>query len=294
MAAIANSSKKRKVDVEGRLFKASWTVDYFVMERFGRIMCLICQETISVPKEYNVKRHFLTKHGDRYDSLTGQVRLDRVNSLQQSVVGQQSLFTAVSKSSEASTKVSFLLAEAIAKRGKAFSDGEFVKECLGLFTSVVCPEKKSEVEKISLSHQTVARRVDELSSNIEGSLAKRLAECEFYSLALDESTDISDTAQLSVFVRGVTEQFVIIEELLDLCSMQGTTTGRDILVQVKKVLTKFNLPETKLIGLTTDGAPAMTGRHNGFVSLMVKGLPHKIVSHHCIIHQYIIIIMYIV
>lgn len=155
MAAIANSSKKRKVDVEGRLFKASWTVDYFVMERFGRIMCLICQETISVPKEYNVKRHFLTKHGDRYDSLTGQVRLDRVNSLQQSVVGQQSLFTAVSKSSEASTKVSFLLAEAIAKRGKAFSDGEFVKECLGLFTSVVCPEKKSEVEKISLSHQTV-------------------------------------------------------------------------------------------------------------------------------------------
>jgi len=273
-----NTSKKRKIDTEGRLFKASWTVDFFVMGRFGKIMCLIWQETIAVAKEYNVKRHFSTKHGDRYNSLTGQLRIDRVNSLKQSVIGQQSLFTAVSNKSEASTKVSFLIAEAIAKRGKAFSDGEFVKECLRLFTGVVCPEKKSEVEKASLSHQTVARRVDELASNIEESLTKRLAECELYSLALDDSTDNSDMAQLSVFVRGVTGKLVIIEELLDICSMKGTITGRNILDQVKRVLTKFNLPETKFIGLTTDGAPSMTGRHNGFVSLMVKLVPHKIVS----------------
>jgi len=73
-----------------------------------------------------------------------------------------------------------------------------------------------------------------------------------------------------VFERGVTGKFVIVEELLDTCSMKGKTTERDILDQVKRVLTKFNLPETKLIGLTTDGAPSMTGRRNGFLSLMVK------------------------
>jgi len=57
-----------------------------------------------------------------------------------------------------------------------------------------------------------------------------------------------------VIVRGEAGKFVIIKELLDIRSMKGTTTGRDILDQVKRVLTKFIHPETKLIGLTTYGA----------------------------------------
>jgi len=51
MAAPVN--KKRKVDVEKRAFKTSWTEDFFVTEHSGRILCLICQETIAVQKEYN-------------------------------------------------------------------------------------------------------------------------------------------------------------------------------------------------------------------------------------------------
>ena len=100
---------------------------------------------------------------------------------------------------------------------------------------MACPDKKSIVESISLSHQTVARRVDGISSNIEISLIKRLDSYKFYSLALDESTDISDTAQLAIFVRGITENFEVIEELLDLCPMKDTTTGQDIFNEVKRV-----------------------------------------------------------
>ena len=91
---------------------------------------------------------------------------------------------------------------------------------------MACPDKKSTVESTSLSHQTVARRVDDLSSNIESSLIKRLHACKFYSLALDESTDVRDTAQLPIFVRGVTENFDVIEELLDLCSMKDNHRTR--------------------------------------------------------------------
>ena len=35
-------------------------------------------------------------------------------------------------------------------------------------------------------------------------------------MALDESTDIEDTAQLLVFIRGIDENFEITEELLSL------------------------------------------------------------------------------
>ena len=47
----------------------------------------------------------------------------------------------------------------------------------------------------------------------------------------------------------------------------------------------FKLSETKLCGLITDGAPAMTGKHNGFVNLMKQSVPQEIIIHHCILHQ---------
>ena len=30
---------------------------------------------------------------------------------------------------------------------------------------------------------------------------------------------------------------------------------------------------------------AMTGKHNSFVNLMKQFVPHKIITHHCILHQ---------
>lgn len=85
-----------------------------------------------------------------------------------------------------------------------------------MFAAVVCPEKTPFVGKISLSHQTVARRVNDLSLNFQHNLKKSLHDCEFFCLCLDESTDVSDTVQLAVFVRGIKTSFILVEELLDL------------------------------------------------------------------------------
>ena len=105
---------------------------FFVIEHNEVLLCLICQEKIVVFKEYNIKRHYSTKHASKFDMLNGQLRIDRANSLKENMIGQQSLFKAARQSSEAATKVSFLITEAIAKRGKPLSDGEFVKDCLDI------------------------------------------------------------------------------------------------------------------------------------------------------------------
>ena len=55
-------------------------------------------------------------------------------------------------------------------------------------------------------------------------------------LALDESTDQGDTAQLVIFIRGIDENLNVTEEMLDLCHMKGTTTGRDIYEYVNLAL----------------------------------------------------------
>ncbi|ESO00210.1 hypothetical protein HELRODRAFT_125575, partial [Helobdella robusta] len=151
-----------KIASENRIFKSSWTESYFVIQQADVILCLICQETIAVHKEYNIKRHYCSKHSNKFDSVVGQTRTDRINSMKQEIVAQQSLFKIGNQSAGAATKVSYLIAEAIAKRGKPFSDGELVKHCLEIFTDVVCPTKKSLVENVSLSHQTIGRRVDDM------------------------------------------------------------------------------------------------------------------------------------
>lgn len=78
---MSSSEKRRKVDAECRMFKNSWTEAFFVIEQNETILCLICHEKISVCKEYNIKRHYSTKHASKYDEYKGQIRIDRVNSL---------------------------------------------------------------------------------------------------------------------------------------------------------------------------------------------------------------------
>ena len=107
-------------------------------------------------------------------------------------------------------------------------------------------------------------KIDALSSHLEDALAESIRKFSHYSLAIDASVDISDIARSVVFVRGVTEDLEVDEDLLDMASMKSTTTGENIAQEVLKIAQKFRLDPKKMSGLTTDGAPAMVGKHNGF------------------------------
>lgn len=48
--------KQRKVDSECRVFNKEWTTKYFFIEVRSTAVCLICQETVAVFKEY-ISRH---------------------------------------------------------------------------------------------------------------------------------------------------------------------------------------------------------------------------------------------
>ena len=94
-------------------------------------------------KEYNIRRHYSTKHAEEYAKYLGDEREDRVAKLKAGLLRQQDFFKRASKESEAAVKASYVVSEMIAKAGKPFKDGEFIKQCMLQAASIVCPEKKS-------------------------------------------------------------------------------------------------------------------------------------------------------
>ena len=65
------------------------------------------------------------------------------------------------------------------------------------------PDAAKEVAKIPLSDSTVARRIEDMSEDIEGAVIQNIKTADKFALQLDESTDISGHAQLLANVRFV-------------------------------------------------------------------------------------------
>ncbi len=182
---------------------------------------------------------------------------------------------------------------------KPFSDGELVKEIiistmdtlLENYDSQAKCDIMQKVRNLQFSHQTVCRRIQDMSTDLEEQLKDQLKTCLAFSICLDESTDISDTAQIALWIRFVSEDMSIHEELLALHGMKDQTRGINILGEFDNVVSKFQLNLEKMVSVTSDGAPAMTGKNSGFVGLLKKQLNtsslngDSLVSFHCILHQ---------
>ena len=178
----------------------------------------------------------------------------------------------------------------LAKASKPFSEGEFLKECMAETAGLLCSENKDKFEKISLSRRTVTRRVELIDEDIASKLQKKAESFKLYSLALDESNDIKDTAQLLIVIRGINDIFEITSEFLTMLSLNGKMQRQDLYDWVSAVIERMNLPWSKLTNVTTDGSPNLTGKKVG----LLKGIQDKVKEEspdqdviflHYIIHQ---------
>jgi hypothetical protein len=249
-------SKKHKISDESRVFEEKWSNSHFFIQVKEKAICLICQESIAVMKEYNLKRHYNTKHAAKY-MIQGQLRIDKLALLMKNIQGQSSSINKCHKDSEASVKASYIIAQKIAAKSKPFTDGEFIKECMEAVSEILCPAQKQLFSKLSLSGVTVARRIEELGTNIESTLKERISKFIFYSLALDESTDLSDTVQLAIFIRGIDSNFNNTEELAAFFPMKGTTKSCDNFIALNSTLNRFDIKLNNLSGVITDGTPSI-------------------------------------
>nr|XP_039264551.1 general transcription factor II-I repeat domain-containing protein 2-like [Styela clava] len=232
------ATKKRKIDAECRFFNNEWGEKYFFIKSNDQnAICLICNDIVAVKKEYNVRRHYETKHLSIYSKYTGKMRSDKYESTRRSLESLRKLFTKKFAENHASHKIVTKLVE----REKPFTDGAFIKDCILEAVNYLCPEKVNLFTGRGLSPSSVVRKVEELGANVKQQIHDKVKNFLWYSLALDESTDVSSTSQLLIFIRGVDTKLNITEELVSVCSMHGTAIGEDIFKEVQKTLQDYNL-----------------------------------------------------
>ena len=177
-------------------------------------------------------------------------------------------------------KVSYIVSEMIAKVGKPHMIAErLVKPAMLICAKELLGEQAANIlQKILLSNDTVKRRQDEMAENLEEQIVEKLKVSKF-SLQIDETT-INNSVLLLAYVRyidamAIHEEILFINKLID-------ARIKTIDAAVYDFLHDNGIPLSNLLQIATDGASAMTGKHNGFVAKL-KVAPH-IITIHRIIH----------
>ena len=179
---------------------------------------------------------------------------------------------------------SYEIALMLLKESKSFRDGELVKQCEIKMAHVFGEDRVArKFETVSLCHQTIGRRISDLGKYISSKLKIIVENCMYFSLALDESTDTSDTSELLIFIRTVDKNFTVQEKLVKVCSLNEDTTGSNIYAALESVIHDYG-GYKKCSCIVTDGAKAMTGNNTGLVGLLKKN-GVNCTTLHCIIHQ---------
>ena len=77
-----------------------------------------------------MKRHYNALHQHKYDKTVGKLREDLVEKLRNSLGVQQSAFKKPIQENENAITASYFVVEKVARFSRAFTDGEFARECI--------------------------------------------------------------------------------------------------------------------------------------------------------------------
>lgn len=270
--------KIRRYDKNYLSFGFSWCGE----EKEPKPQCVICNEKLSnhSMKPSLLQRHFNTKHALFKDKpleffIRRKMELKRCkNTLKSFIAGNSQALEA-----------SYLVSLRIAQTGKPHTIGEslILPAAKDIVSSVLGPNAAKKLDVVPLSDNTVSRRIHDLAADVKTILIQRIKLSKFFAIQLDESTDVTNFAQLMVYVRYEFKQSVE-EEFLCCESLSGRTTAAEIFKKVDDFITSNEINWQNCVGVCSDGAAAMTGKHGGVVTKIKQVAPEAKFTH-CSIHR---------
>ncbi len=156
-----------------------------------------------------------------------------------------------------------MISHEIAKRGKPFTDGEYIKDRFINTAMHLLRELKNKdeiikkVKNVPLSAKTMRDRALKLAHDITNQQIVDINWACGFSIACDESCDVYDITQVALgrYVNSKGPQ----EELIDLLPLTDQTRGEDIFSTIITCLKEKGILTNHIISIATDDTPSMTG-----------------------------------
>lgn len=265
-AEVMKAAKKRKYDDDYIKY------GFIASEKDDSIpKCILCLNTLAnesmVPSK--LERHLQQKHPEVKDKPK-----DYFERLKENSVNQARKLKAFTTLPDKAQMVSYKIAQMLAKVIAA--------------EIMIGPEAAEKFKKIPLSHQTISRRIGDMSEDIHGQLKNHFSGnaenfVKLWALQIDESTDISNKAQLLAFLR-IVKDGKIVEEYFFCDDLKQTTTGKDIFEMVDSKVALNGMSWKFCVSICMDGAPSMQGHKKGFAAYVLEQ-NSAIKVNHCMIHR---------
>ena len=251
-----------------------------------RPQCFLCGKVLANAsmKPTKLKEHLISMHPKNALDSVESFRSKKVRFEKSGTLPKFGFIKTQKPCLEASYKVAYR----IAKEKKPHTIGETLVKPFALeMTELVCGiEHRKKLKAIPLSNDTIKCRINDVSNNILEQVMEELKASPFpFSMQLDESTYVSQCAQLLAYVRymhadAIKEEFLFCEPLFE------STKAADVLQTVNNFFAKQDFNWKRNIGsLCTDGAPSMLGKTSRFATLVKKEAPQIIVTH-CFLHRH--------
>ncbi|KAF2903158.1 hypothetical protein ILUMI_03028 [Ignelater luminosus] len=225
-----------------------WTEQYcFTLPEQTRTVpvCLICNKTVAIVKSGSSKRHYETTQRD-FHSKFPPARLycsgactNKKNQQKQRCVYAGPL---ISTRSHSQTLRQLEAATALSEEEK---------------------DIVTAIQGVLLSAKSNFRRTEILATDNKSSLLGLLKKAPYYAITVDESCDVVDDEQMSIFARFFDIQSKVLrDELVAILPFKVNTRGEDLFKAFDDFMTKSSLNYDKIVCISTDGFSAMIGKGN--------------------------------
>src|SRR6218665_1006265 len=167
--------------------------------------CVLCSEVLTSTslKPSKLKRHFKSKHPSSINKDLDFFKR-QAKRLHKSRLDDTGMFL---QNNKAGLKASYEVSRKIAAAKKPHSIGEqlILPCCKDIISNVLGSSELEKLKHVSLSNDTVRRRIAEMSENILLQVVSKIQNLlfHFFAIQLDETTNVANLAQLCIYVRYV-------------------------------------------------------------------------------------------
>ena len=141
---------------------------------------------------------------------------------------------------------------------------------------------RKKTEKYT-SHEVQNEILELMALRVLREICEFLHSTEFYTVMIDECTDVSNQEQVAIILRWVDDQLTPHEEFIGLYAVPSIDSSMLVSI-IKDTLVRMNLSLSKLRGQCYDGASNMRGVRNG-VAKQLQDVESRAIYIHCYGHS---------